>query len=145
MEQPKKSLLDLMETNLKEAEEGYDKSSADQPYIPKYAHRICYDEITTERIAASVDAILNSTNNNGPLIGVALADYLFSECGISDVDCEYIAQLCIELTLRSIKYGASFAVEQVVNPPVIKPASQKVIIFPTRNDQNSINKGDEKQ
>lgn len=145
MEQPKKSLLDLIETYLKETEDGYDNSSVDQPYIPKYAHRICYDEITTERIINSVDSILSSTDNNGPLIGIALAEYLFREYGVSDVDCEYIAMLCIELTLQSIAYGASYIAEQVVYPPVIKPASQKVIIFPTRNDQNSINKGDEKQ
>lgn len=132
----KKTLLDLGESYVKKTLNVYNGTS-NEVYIPKYAQKICYDEVTINRIVDSINEILESTESNGPIIAVALADYLYEQCGLSDVDCEYITELIITLTLLSIQRGADSTKEMIFDPPDLEdPALEdkcKIINFPIQN------------
>ena len=132
----KKTLLDLGKSYVENTLSAYDNMT-DDIYIPKYAQEICYDEVTIKRIEDSVKEILDKTEVNGPLIAVALADYLYEKCGVSDVDCEYITEMIIALTILSIQRGASSTAEMILDPPDpedFAPENRcKIIKFPTQN------------
>ena len=93
--------------------------------------------MTINRIADSINEILESTESNGPIIAVALADYLYEQCGLSDVDCEYITELIITLTLLSIERGANSTAKMIFDPPDLEDSAPEgkceIINFPIQN------------
>lgn len=84
--------------------EGMARSTACDCYVPAYgkANGLSFDPVLCETIEA---AIMKSERHVGEeihLLPTAFADYLFKQCHVSDVDCEFLVMMCHRLMARTV-------------------------------------------